>query len=245
MAIASDGAGGQRDRRRLGVRAQPRRSCRAKRQASLAPSGGSAAPASRTETSKRSPARTAVRGARAMTSHGPLQVGQPLGEGARAVANVHEAVRLPLHVVELGDHIAGDRPLPAQRLDLALERAILELLRRVDEAVDVAEDRREPGVAKARLDPVRIGGAEVPVVPAFEPPRLAAVRLQDLARMGQPPDAELRADQRLVAAPLSIAMRRPGPGRAARRRRARSRRRPRSGAGKPLYQWKSSMSVLR
>src|SRR6202044_4178130 len=114
---------------------------------------------------------------------------------------------LPLHVVELGDDIAGDRALPTQRLDRALERAILEVLRRPDEAVEVAEDRREPGVAKARLDPVRVGAAKVPVVPAFEPPRLAAVCLKDLARMGQPPHAELRADQRLPAAPLGIAMR--------------------------------------
>ena len=145
----------------------------------------------------------------------PLKVGQPLGEGARTVANVHEAVRFPLHVVELGDDIAGDWPLPAQRLDLVLEPAILKLLRRAHEAVEVAEDWRKLRVAKARLDPMRIGGAEVPVVPALEPPRLASVRLQDLARMRQPPDAELRADQRLVAAPLRVAMRREGPGRAA------------------------------
>ena len=33
----------------------------------------------------------------------PLQVGQPLGESARMVLNVHEAVQFPLDVVELGD----------------------------------------------------------------------------------------------------------------------------------------------
>ena len=145
----------------------------------------------------------------------PLQFGQALGESARAVANIHEAVQFPLRVVELGDDIAGNRPLPAQRLDLIFQPAILKLLRGADEAVEIAEDRREMSVAKARFDPVRISGAEVPVVTAFEPPRLASVPLQDLARMGQPPDAEFRADERLIAAPLSVAMRRKGPGRAA------------------------------
>ncbi len=145
-----------------------------------------------------------------------MQVGQPLGESARMVSNVHEAVRFPLHVVELGDDIAGDCRLPAQRLDLALERRDIEA-----PAPRSTKPSRSPKmgassrVAKARLEPMRIGGAEVPVVPAFEPPWLASVRLQDLARMGQPPDPELRADQRLVAAPLCIAMRGEGPGRAA------------------------------
>ena len=155
----------------------------------------------------------------------PLKVGQPVGESARAVLNVQKAVRFPLSIVELGNDIAGDRPLPAQRLDLALERPILEVLRRADEAVEVAEDRLEPGVPKAGLDPMRVGAAQVPVVSAFEPPRFAAVRRQELARMRQSPDAELRADQRLIAAPLGVAMRREGPGRpgreGARRRRER------------------------
>ena len=61
---------------------------------------------------------------------GPLQFGQPPGESARVVQNVHEAVRFPLRVVKLGDDIAGDRRLPAQRLDLLFERAILKRLRR-------------------------------------------------------------------------------------------------------------------
>ena len=147
---------------------------------------------------------------------GLLQTGQPIGERARIVLNVHEAVQFPLHVVELGDDIAGDRPLPAQRFDLALEAAILKLLRRAHEAIEVSENRCKLRVAKARLDPMRIGCAEVPVVAAFEPPWLAAVRLQNLARMRQSPDAELRADERLVAAPLCVAMRREGPGGAVR-----------------------------
>src|ERR1700744_4652872 len=111
------------------------------------------------------------------------------------VLNVHEAVRFPLHVVELGDDVARDGPLPAQRLDLALECAILKLLRRTHEAVEIAENWRKLCVAKARFEAMRIGGAEVPVVPAFEPPRLAPVRLHDLARMRQPPHAEPRADK--------------------------------------------------
>ena len=48
-------------------------------------------------------------------------------------------------------------------------------------------------------------------MPALEPPRLASVRLQDLARVRQPPDAELRTNQRLIAAPLRVAVRREGP----------------------------------
>ena len=48
----------------------------------------------------------------------PLQFGQPPGEGARVVQNVHEAVQFPLDVVKLGDDIAGNRRLPAQCLDL-------------------------------------------------------------------------------------------------------------------------------
>ena len=207
------GPGGQRNRCRLGskrghasvVREAPGEPCALRRL------GGAREANRNVEALAR-----ANRRARRLRDDEPwaLKVGQMFGERARAVLNVHEAVRLPLHVVELGDDIAGDRALPTQRLDLALERAILEVLRRADEAVEVAEDRREPGVAKARLDPVRVGAATVPVVPAFEPPRLAAVCLKDLARMGQPPHAELRADQRLVAAPLSIAMRREGPSRA-------------------------------
>ena len=137
----------------------------------------------------------------------PLQLGQPFGEGARVVPNIHEAVQFPLSVIELGNDIAGDLPLPAQRLDLALKPAILKLLRRADEPVEVAEDRREPSIAKARFDPVRISGAEVPLVPAFKPPGFASVRLQDVARMRQSPDAELRADQRLVAAAFGVSMR--------------------------------------
>ena len=132
------------------------------------------------------------------------------------VLNVHEAVRFPLHVVEFGDDVAGYRLLPAQRLDLALERAILKLLRRADKAIEVAEYRRKLRIAKARLDPVRIGRSEVPIVPTLEPPGLASVRVQDFARMRQSPYAELRADQRLFAAPLCVAMRRERPGRAIR-----------------------------
>jgi hypothetical protein len=113
------------------------------------------------------------------------KVGQPLGERAQLVLNVHEAVRFPLHVIEFGDDVTGNRPLPAQRLDLALEPAILKLLRCAHEAIKIAEDWRKLRVAKARLEPVRVSGAEVPVVAAFEPPRLASVRLQDLARMRQ------------------------------------------------------------
>ena len=77
----------------------------------------------------------------------PLKIRQPFGEGARAVANVHEAVRFPLRVVELGDDIAGDRPLPAQRLDLVFQRAILELLRRARRS---RRDRRRSAQAPRR-----------------------------------------------------------------------------------------------
>jgi hypothetical protein len=92
----------------------------------------------------------------------------------------------------------------------------LKLLRRAHEAIEVSKNGRKLRVAKARLESMRISGAEVPVVAAFEPPRLASVRVQDLARMRQSPYAELRADQRLVATPLFVAVRREGPGRAAR-----------------------------
>src|SRR5262249_12148113 len=129
----------------------------------------------------------------------PLKFGQALGERARMIPNIHKAVRFPLYVVELGDDIAGDCRLPSQRLDLALEPAILKLLRRAHKAIDVTKYWRKLRVAKARLESMRIGGAEVPVVPALEPPGLASVRLQDLARMRKAPHAKFRTDQRLVA----------------------------------------------
>ena len=188
--------------------------CPAKRQASLEPGGGlcgSGEPRHGLEALAEPHG-----GARRARDNEPrlLQPGEPPGEGARAVEDVHEAVRLPLHVVEFGDHIAGDRLFPAQGFDLVFEGAVLQVLRRFDEAVEVAEHRRKSGVAEARFDPVRISGAAVPLVAALEPPGLAAVPGEDIARMGQSPDAELRAHQRFVAPLLRIAVRRPRKGRA-------------------------------
>jgi hypothetical protein len=77
-----------------------------------------------------------------------------------------------------------------------------------DAGVDQSAERRR---GKAPIDPVRIGATQVPVAPALEPPRLASVRLQNLARMRQPLNAELRADERLVVAPFCVAVRREGP----------------------------------
>src|SRR5208282_117389 len=141
----------------------------------------------------------------------PLQVGEPVGESARTVRDVHEPIRFPLHVIELSDHVAGYRPLPAQRLDLIFERPILKLLRRVHEPVDVAEDRREPRVPEPRFEPMRIGASVVPIVAALEPPGLASVLLQNIAGMRQSPHAEFRTNQRLAATSLGVAVRRPGP----------------------------------
>jgi hypothetical protein len=76
----------------------------------------------------------------------------------------------------------------------------LEFLRCLDEAVDAAKDWSELRVSEARLDTVRIGRAEIPIVPPLKPPGLASIRLKDLARIRHAPDAEFRADQRLVAA---------------------------------------------
>jgi hypothetical protein len=105
---------------------------------------------------------------------------------------------------------------PAQGFNLVFQRAVLEFLRRVDEPVEIAEDRRQLRVAKASPNAVGIGGAAVPIVPALEPPGLAPVSLENIARMRQAPDAEFRADQRFAARLHGIAVGRPRPIRAGR-----------------------------
>ncbi len=229
------------NRSRLRAQPRPRPIDRGSAMRYARPAPGRCGPARRSSNSKRSPQATAVRGARASGSHGVCKARQSVGEAARRVAGVHQPVRLPLRVVELGDDVAGDCRLPAQRLDLSLEPAKLLLLRRVDEAVEIAEHGGEAGVAKPRLDPMRIGGAAVPIVAALEPPGLRPVLLQDVAHMRQAPDAELRADKRFVAAPFGVAMRRPregGPARELRRRRlkfVRLMRESRCTSGSPRY----------
>ena len=112
-------------------------------------------------------------------------------------------------VVEFGQHVAGDRTLPAQGLDLELERAILEFLRGFHETVDVPENRLQGSVTESRRDSVRISRAGVPVVAALEPPRLPAVRFHKIGRMRQAPYPEFRTDEGLVAVFLRVAVRRP------------------------------------
>ena len=86
-----------------------------KRQTSLAPAGGASAPARRTSTLKIFPGRD--RGPRRARNDKPgrLQRREPQGEVARTVLDVHKAVRFPLDVVELGDHVSAISPAPSAK----------------------------------------------------------------------------------------------------------------------------------
>ncbi|HXT06597.1 MAG TPA: hypothetical protein VN715_06650 [Roseiarcus sp.] len=69
-----------------------------------------------------------------------LQAGEAFGEAARMVVRVHQSIGFPLHVVEFGNHIAGDRGFPSQRLDLRF-------------AVEIAEDRGEAEAVNTLAQP--------------------------------------------------------------------------------------------
>jgi hypothetical protein len=87
-------------------------------------------------------------------------------------------------VVQLGDDVAGEGGLTAHRLDLVFQGAELLPLGRDDEAAQVAEDAVHAPVGETVLDAVRIHDAVAPIVAGLEPPRLLAVVLAQVLRVG-------------------------------------------------------------
>ena len=137
---------------------------------------------------------------------------EQLVEDARVAAHVEQAVRLPMAVVQLRDHVAGEVRLPPHRLDLVLERAELLPLGRDDEAAQVPEHAVEAPIGEAVLDPMGIHDALAPVVPGLEPPGLLAVAVPQILRIGQAPVAEFRAHERLAPGDHRVAVGRVEPG---------------------------------
>jgi hypothetical protein len=141
---------------------------------------------------------------------------EQLVEHARVAAHVEEAVRLPMAVVQLRDHVAGELRLAPHGFDLVLQRAELLPLAGDHEAAQIAEHPVEAPVREAVLDAVGVHDALAPIVAGLEPPGLLAILLAQVLRIGQAPIAELRAHERLAAGDDRVAMGGVEPGRAVR-----------------------------